>query len=249
MIAPELLTAREANEIIERKRAEARERGLEFELHISDEDLAREHEARERTTPWLAEPIIFPLVERLSRGELGYCNATEYSLRLMAWVDTGHVYGEHTIARLLRAAHDAGKLERKRIARGGRFRNGEQTRGGTTSNRFWSAKERAERRWKEKLAKRAQRRQRASAEKMIRREPAAPETPARARAVDEPRTALPHIPSESVMRLNALWAPPSAEPIGVPGAAADDWEAKKARAHELGKLLLAAERAERPPPE
>lgn len=250
MAPPELHTPDEAARVIERRRVEARDRGEEFVLHLSAEELARAHEERERTTPWLAEPILFPMIERASRLELGYCNATEYTLRGWAWVDTAHLYGEGTFGRFLRAADAAGKIMRERIPRGGRFKNGEQTRGGTTTNRFPSAKERAAQRWKEKLAKRAQRRRNASAQRLIQREPAAPAaTPARARAADEPHTALPHIPSESVIRQDFLKPLPSAEPIGV---AVEDWEAKKARAIELaGELAkqFAAERDERPPPE
>lgn len=241
-IPPELLTPREAIAIIARMRIDARDRGVELELPLSLEQIGRAHEARERTTPWLAEPVIYPLVQRLSRGALGYCNATEYSLRLMAWVDTGHVYGEHTIGRLLRAGHAAGELQRKVIPRGARFKNGEQTRGGTTTNQFPSERERRERLWKERNAKRAHRKQRARAEKTIRREPVRAEEPQK-RVVKEPHTAVGQVLG---LRGFALLNQPIWEPERIPSGttdvdASESYEARRAREIKRGEAWMAAE--------
>lgn len=113
----------------------------------------------ERSTPWLTEPVLFPIIERNSRRELGFCNATENTLRLWAWEQTGHLYGSGSFGRRLRAEHARGKLERRRVPPGGRFKNGQLTRSGTTTNRFPSEKERRQRLWREKQEKRRQRRE------------------------------------------------------------------------------------------
>jgi hypothetical protein len=147
----------------------AREESKRTGVHVSEIPPAL---LKARRTPWLVEPVIFPLVERLSRGKLGYCNATEPSLRIMAWVDTGHVYGERSISRRLRQEHKRGRLSRWQLPPGARFKNGQVTRNGTTCNRFPNEAEKRERRWREKRAKQKQRaeaRKRARAERSIRR--------------------------------------------------------------------------------
>lgn len=157
--------------------------------HAVEVDPDAEHE---RAASWLVAPVIFPMIERNSRRALGYCNATEYTLRLWAWVDTGHVYGERSISRRLRLEHRRGRLERKVIPRDRLFKNGERTYHGTTATRFPTEKERRERLWREKQERRRQRkeaRKRARAEKLITRErkPAAPDI---RRAPATPRTAI-----------------------------------------------------------
>lgn len=111
---------------------------------------------------WLVAPILGPLIERLSRGELGWCNASAPALRVMAFVDTGHVYGERSIPRFIGRQVKAGKLRHKRIPPGSYFcRTKRWTRNGTQMNRYESEAERRERLWREKTARRKQRRDRA----------------------------------------------------------------------------------------
>jgi hypothetical protein len=159
----------------------------------ADDAVEAEHE---RGASWLVAEIIFPMIERNSRRALGYCNATEYTLRLWAWIDTGHLYGERSISRRLRVEHARGRLHREVIPRGGRFKNGTESKRGTTANRFPSEKERRERLWREKHERRRQRRearQRKRAERVIARErkPAAPDIEAPRR--EQPRTAIAHV--------------------------------------------------------
>lgn len=117
-------------------------------------------ESDERSRPWLVAPVLFPLVERLSRGAIGWCNATEASLRMMAWVDTGHLYGERSISRRLRVEQRRGRLFRKRLPPGAHFTKTNFTsRNGTTLNRFATEKERRERLWRERNEKRKARRE------------------------------------------------------------------------------------------
>jgi hypothetical protein len=136
----------------------------------------------------LVAPVVFPLVERLSKGKLGYCYATEHAMRIMAWVDSGHVYGERSISRRLRQEHRRGGLRRVVIPRGRPAKWAPHGHNGTTTNRFPSEGERRERLWRMKREKQKQRREaraRERATKMLSAAaPLAPAPPA------PPRTAL-----------------------------------------------------------
>jgi hypothetical protein len=132
-----------------------------------------EGEEHERRTPWLVSEIIFPMVVRNSQRALGYCNATEYTLRLWAWIDTGHLYGERSISRRLRLEARRGRLHRRIIPRDRPFKNGTRTRGGTTATWFPSERERRERLWREKIERRRRKQEakkRRRAERVIARE-------------------------------------------------------------------------------
>ena len=196
----------------------------------------------------LARPALLPVLERLSQNDLGACYATESALRGMLWEDMGGFpFGARTISRCLRKENERGAVVRRRYPRGHIFTVIDfQSPNGTTTNRLPSVKERNDRLFKERMAKRAQRKQRARAEKMLRREPAAVETPSRARAADEPRTGLPLALSAFDMRLDFFKSPPPAEPIGVAVEGDDDFEARKARALKRAREWMIAE-GEKPP--
>jgi hypothetical protein len=111
---------------------------------------------------WLVAPIVRPLIERLSRGAIGWSNATTTSLRIMVFVDTGYVYGERSIARFIRREIARNRLRHKRIPPGAYFsKTGRWTRNGTQLNRYESEAERRKRLWEEKTERRKQRRERA----------------------------------------------------------------------------------------
>lgn len=208
----------------------------------------------ERATPWFAEPILFPLIKRLSRGALGYCNATEYSLRLMAWEDTGHTYGERTFSRRLRLEQARGRLERNVIPRGGHFKNGRISFNGTTTNRFPSDKERRERQWREKMAKRRQRnaeRARKRAERVIARQKSQEPLPAPQEKIV---SALPLVMSAAERA--SLFAMPSfladvSAPRGAGGLTSDEQLAEHRRkaAAQIAELRARADLWDDEPPD
>lgn len=104
---------------------------------------------------WLVEPIVGPLIQRLSAGALGWSNATEKALRAMAWVDTGHVFGKRSIGRWIGRTHRAGRLLHKRMPPGTYFRATKRgARNGTQLNRWPTEAERRERLWRLKVEKR-----------------------------------------------------------------------------------------------
>jgi hypothetical protein len=113
---------------------------------------------RSGSARWLVAPIVQPLIERLSRGAVGWCNASAPALRIMAFVDTGYLYGERSIPRFIHRDFKRGKLRHKRAAPGWYFaRSKRWTRNGTQLNRYESEAERRERLWREKTAKRKER--------------------------------------------------------------------------------------------
>lgn len=110
---------------------------------------------------WLVAPILAPMIERLSRGVLGWCNATAAGLRVMAFIDTGYVFGAGSIPRFIAREVKRGKLRHKRMPPGAYFRRtGKWTRNGTQLNRYESEAERRERLWRQKIERRKQRRER-----------------------------------------------------------------------------------------
>ena len=110
---------------------------------------------------WLVAPIVGPLIERLSQGELGWSNATAPALRVMVFVDTGYIYGERSIPRFIGREVKSGKLRHKRIPPGSYFsRTKRWTRNGTQLNRYETEAERRERLWRAKVEKRQARRDR-----------------------------------------------------------------------------------------
>lgn len=139
----------------------------------------------------LVRPEILPVLRRLSQNAMGASYATESSLLLMLWIDHGGFpFGRRSISRCLRRENERGEIERRRYPRGHVFTEIDyQSKHGTTTNRLPSEKERRQRLYREKLAKRAQRRARARAEKMHRRDPSRLETttPARTRTTDAHR--------------------------------------------------------------
>jgi hypothetical protein len=198
----------------------------------------------ERSRPWLVAPVLFPLVERLSRGKIGWCNASEYALRLMAWVDTGHVYGERSISRRLRVEAKRKLLHRERIPAGGRFhRTAQRTRNGTTINRFPTEKERREELARAKHARRQQRKiakARARAAKIIARPSSSP-APAFPREM--PRTGIvPATREHMVLPQGFLEAP---APTSAECAA--EFEALRAIQLEAARALTAQWEAEEAP--
>ena len=212
----------------------------------------------ERSTPWLVAPVVFPIIERNSRGKLGWCNATEYTLRLWAYEQSGHVYGERSISRRLRQAKRDGHLYRKQIPAGGVFsKTGRGTKNGTTINRFPSE---AERRARLAQAKHARRRQRKAAkarqraERLIARS-STPPAPLLKPRRDMPRTGIVEASRALEDVLRPAYTPPDF------GASAIDFdrfseeesarrEAEIARQTAAARALAAEwEAAERAPPE
>lgn len=111
---------------------------------------------------WLVAPIVGPLIERLSRGAIGWCNATAGALRIMAFVDTGYRYGAGSIQRFINREVERGRLRHKRIPSGAYFcRTKRWTANGTQLNRYELEAERRERLWREKTERRKQRAARA----------------------------------------------------------------------------------------
>ena len=112
---------------------------------------------------WLVGPIVEPLIERLAeRSPCGWCFATVEALRIMAYVDTGHVYGNRSIARWIRKRTRAGGMAHRRIMPGAHIRGVKRpTVNGTCLNRPPTEAERREARWRERLDRRRQRRERA----------------------------------------------------------------------------------------
>lgn len=108
-----------------------------------------------KATPWLVAPVVGPLIDRLSRGKLGWCNATECALRVMAWVDTGHLYGKRSISRWILREWRAKRLRHKPIPAGARFgKTGYWSRNGTQLNRWPQEGERRERLWRARIDRR-----------------------------------------------------------------------------------------------
>lgn len=132
----------------------------------------------------LVRPDVFPVLARLSQNAMGASYATESSLRLMLWINNGGFpHGARSVSRCLRQENERGEVERRRYPRGHHFREIDYlSKHGTTTNRLPSEKERRQRLYREKMAKRAQRRERARAEKALRREPTRLQTTTTARA-------------------------------------------------------------------
>ena len=104
---------------------------------------------------WLVAPIVGPLIARLSRGKLGWCNSTECGLRAMAWVDTGHIYGQRSLGRWIARETKAKRLLHKRIPPGAYFKQtGRWSKKGTQLNRWPSDAERRASRGREKIERR-----------------------------------------------------------------------------------------------
>lgn len=203
----------------------------------------------QRPRPWLVAPIVYPIIERNSRGKLGYCNATEKTLRIWAYEQTGHVYGERVISRRLRQAHRAGDIFRKRIPAGARFKTGTWSRNGTTVNRFPSEAERRERLAREKHARRRQRREakaRKRAERLIARPASTPTPILEARERPMPRTGLASMREFAVLPQGFL-----EEPQPTHAAYEAEFEAlraiQKEAARELAAQWAAEVRVPKPP--
>src|SRR5579863_9998572 len=112
---------------------------------------------------WLVGPVIAPMITRLSRGKLGWCNASEPSLQAMAFIDTGYVYGDRSIGRWIGREVRGKRLLHKRIPPGAYFRQtGRWTKNGTQLNRWPSEGERRERLWRARIEKRKARAQKAA---------------------------------------------------------------------------------------
>lgn len=130
--------------------------------------------ARAPRATWLVAPIVAPLIERLSRGPLGWCNATYGSLRIMAWVDTGYTFGDGSIPRWVRREYKRGKLRHVQCRPGWKFhRTGMQTTKGTTINRYPNEGERREALWRAKQLRREQRKKQRQALELERQRRAA----------------------------------------------------------------------------
>jgi hypothetical protein len=138
---------------------------------------------------WLIEPIVRPIIERCSRGAVGWCYSTELGIRVMAFVNTGHVFGEGAVGRWILRQWRQGKLRHRRISPGAHVRGARRaTRNGTQLNRYETEAERRERLWTEA---RERRKQRAAARR--RKQEAAAEARRRRRA-----------PATAVLRPSAL---------------------------------------------
>lgn len=117
---------------------------------------------------WLCAPFVGALIARLSRGALGWCNATAKALRYMLFVNTGYVFGERSIGRWIVREWRRGKIKHKRCAPGWYFTKTRRwTNNGTQINRFPSEGERREALWRAKVERR---KQRALRKKMLERE-------------------------------------------------------------------------------
>ena len=145
----------------------------------------------------LVEPLARPLIERLSRGAVGWCHATAASLRRMLFEDHGYLFGERSIPRWIWRAVRRGQLLHKRIPPGARFhRTGRPTNNGTQLNRYEGEAERRERLWREKHEQR--KRRRARAQQRPKQAPARPSSPERAaRLLAPPTPATPPEPLEA----------------------------------------------------
>jgi hypothetical protein len=107
---------------------------------------------------WLCAPFVGPLIARLSRGALAWCNAAATTLRGMIFVDTGYVFGERSIPRWIRREHKRGKLKHKRIPPGAYFAKTRRwTQNGTQINRYPNEGERRETLWRARNERRKQR--------------------------------------------------------------------------------------------
>lgn len=116
---------------------------------------------REPRRAWLVAPIAGGLIARLSKGALGWCNATEGSLRIMIAIDTGYIYGPRSIGRWILREWRAGRLLHKRARPGWYFHRTKMgTNKGTQLNRWPNESERREKLWRSRNERRKQRRER-----------------------------------------------------------------------------------------
>lgn len=128
----------------------------------------RELPKRNGERRWLCAPFVGPLIARLSRGVLGWCNATAKALRYMLFIDTGYVYGERSIERFILREWRRGKIKHKAIPPGAYFtKTRHWTNNGTQINRYPSEGERRETLWR---ARNERRKQRALRKKQIERD-------------------------------------------------------------------------------
>lgn len=119
---------------------------------------------------WSVAVVVGPLISRLTvRSPIGWCNASQPSLRIMSWVDTGYAFGENSIGRWARREKKRGRLEHEPVAAGWTFhRNKRRVHAGCQLNRWPSEKIRREKLWRAAKERRIQRqaaRRRAEAER------------------------------------------------------------------------------------
>jgi hypothetical protein len=107
---------------------------------------------------WLCVRVVGPLIAKLSRWALGWCNASAKALRYMIFVDYGYVFGEGSIGRFTLREWRRGKLRHKQCRPGWYFAKTKQwTDNGTQINRYPSEAERRDSLWRAKVARRKQR--------------------------------------------------------------------------------------------
>lgn len=107
----------------------------------------------------LVAPVAAPLVRRLTEtSAIAFCYATAPSLRAMAFIDTGYLWGERSFPRWIKREVQRGRLEHWRMPPGTYWPKLKQgAPKGSQLNRFEGEAQRRERLHREKIARRAQR--------------------------------------------------------------------------------------------
>jgi hypothetical protein len=181
--------------------------------------------------------LVWPTVERIYRSltkSTGASFATDFAVLAMVWLDTGHVFGDRSIARARRREAARGTIESQRV-KPNRKAGKHRTYCGTVKVRFPDETARREARWRKKNEARCRRRERAAAAAAKQRPPT--RRPSDPRPVIAPMTE----PREPVVPLRAVASAAdvlaqlanSATP-GAPAAkSSSSEEIDRARAREL----------------